>query len=198
MVRLSKEDMKVLAHCCDSGNGDYTRELDSVLVDQEYLVATDTRVMARIRHGGEVEERFLVHGDAIKIALKVPKAVEFGIDGGQIVCLDRNENEIVTIGKTMDAEFRYPDYKRIIPNRVAKTVRFSQRREIEGVLIVNHVTVDSKLIPDIDGGEIWLNSNTQPIGIKSSDGDTVIMIMPLVGFFDEVDFSKEHGVKERG
>lgn len=187
MVQMNKHDMQVLIQYCDTNNPRF--ELNYIYVDEKHAVSTNTRALAFIEHTEAIDKPFLVSVKAAVTAIKVQGAFRFRLEPNRIICLDSKDIEIVTISSQEPPEWRWTDYKRIIPESMAHTVRFAHQNEIGGVLVVNKVTIDNRFIPKIDGGYIGINSNSTPIMVQDEDKRIGVIIMPYTGFFDDIDYT---------
>ena len=159
------------------------------------IVATNTRVLGAAKHYvveivGQDSAPFLVHKSIVDLALKQTKALYFELSSGQIKCLDKDHEEIITISKrdvSMDM-FKYPPYKSIIPTDMKEKIPFTQSSQIDGILALNKIQINPKFIPKINvkgdgdflGGYVGIESRERPIKISEKNGSFVVVIMPII------------------
>lgn len=188
-MEVSREKLELASLYIDTINPKF--ELNYLYIDSENMVSSNTRALSVIKHGGKVEVEFYICKNIVSLALKQTKAKFFILSADNIVCLDKEQDELFTVSLSSTnsyTKFKYPEYVRILPKQDMKmSVPFAESSHIGGILATHGVLIDSKYIPkkfNIDfRGYIGINDSNLPIMLYSEDKSVQIVIMPIIDNF---------------
>jgi hypothetical protein len=189
--RIKKSELEIVSKYIDKNNPKI--EFNYLFVDQDNLVATNTRAIGIIQHRSNIEgkDKFFIHGDVVALALKQTKAVEFELQEQKIICFDKAGHEIITIQKSEKPDrfddYNFTNYKRIIPETFKKTMPFVEHAQIQGIFAVEKIQVNTNYLPKkFDEGNIGINNYNIPVKISNFEDTIKIIIMPIVDKFHEM------------
>jgi len=151
-------------------------------VGDSSLISTNLKAVSKVTHYCVVKEPFYIRKSVVDLALKQTKAKTFELSSGCIKCLDVDNVEIVTISRPNDTLGAFPDIHSNLPEKFAKKVKIVDSDYISGILGVNGVMVDKKLLPkkltsDFQG-YVGINSAKESIAIVNKSKTVELYIMP--------------------
>ena len=187
MIKITKQQLQNIILSCDTNNP--RRELNYIHVNKDSIVSANTRAAIRIKHNDKSSPNFYIDKKVAQLAIKQKGAIHFILDKNSIYCTDIDDIAILSISSEIyDTGFVFPDIDRIFPLTFKKEIKFIEKAEIQGITIVNKITIDSKYIPTLVSGSVCFNSTNLPVVIKSNDNITEVVIMPMIGLLEEAVF----------
>ena len=181
MIKLTKNQLKNLIISCDTNNPKY--ELNFIFINKENAVSTNARCATIVEHNQNTEEMWL-HISLAKKAIKDSKATHFIIESNNsIISIDKDEFHIMRYSIDMTdytySAMKFPGYKRIIPQSFIKpNIPFTDASQINGILALDEVNVNTKYLPLISEGYISHNGDQLPVMIQDVDRLITHVVMP--------------------
>lgn len=189
MIKISKQDLKNLIAACDLNNPKY--ELNYVYVDSENIVSCNTRVLAMFKHNEYVPKPFFIHISILKEAVKNTKCEYYSLDDfNKVSALDKKtqfeDKPLILMSYSIETDkyfkdsFKYPDYKRIIPEKTNIKKPFTNKEQIAGIAALENVSINPKFIPNFESGIVGINSRKLPVKITNEYNNKHFIIMPII------------------
>jgi len=160
-------------------------ELNHYFIDNENIVVTDTRMLAILKHGEEIDSKHLLLNPKFKLGMDWDKEDGFYDLGPEVL---KKKKLLDEPNKEDNSYFyKYPDYKRIIPQTESKYFR----RETRGLDALYQLTFDHGIVFDFVKfsprmkalDKIYFKSyryseKTSPIMFENDE--FIFIIMPLI------------------
>lgn len=146
-------------------------EIKYILINKDYVVATDAFILAEIKHGHEdIKENFFITKDEAK---KIKKIDIAGQNGNVLTLINKvlvmsdDKNMAIQIPKR---KIDYPDYKKIIPTTKPKATVILNATFLKNLLEV--CEKDEQII-------LELREENEVVLIKNIDETKKLLIMPI-------------------
>ena len=194
MIKVSKKRLAIVAMSLDNNNPKF--ELNYLYIDNENMVSTDTRRLSVVKHLGKNEsEPFLIHQTVVRLALKQTKAEEFILMPNTIMCLDKHGRQLMILQKDLESsKWNFPDYERIVPKSIEKTIPYNEDAQVAGIFAINHIHINHSYIPPLVGksktDEIYyagINERNLPVVIFDEYKEIKVIIMPIIDTLPIID-----------